>query len=302
MQIKKLIWFGFGLGALATAAFSTTTCELAIKPVAKYGSNNAWRLDDALVYSTHRLNVDADGAPESYRMDGKGLSDICDGLDVINNGKRISARDYGYAKCHLAWNAARDSKDYRNVHIYGFLTDKFGAPVIQGAGDPQHGNAYISTTSVTIGDAPPGTQRHYVDAMSIPYLVLPGDFRRNQGVRDAAVAAVYRPKTDAVAFAVFGDTGGSLDEASVRLHADLGGKPLESKGGVLQARRNIDDEVIVVFFPSKVAKPRLDSDAWRAEINAVGKAALDAWGGEARLKACGHQSEGADAVRPDKGH
>lgn len=302
MQVKILIWLGFGLSALVIPVSSTTTCELAGKPVAKYGSNNAWRLDGALVYATHRLNVDADGAPESYRIDGKGLSDICDGLDVVSNGKRISARNYGYEKCHQVWKAARDSKNYRSVHIYGFLTDGSGAPVVQGASDPQPGKAYISTTFVTIGAAPPGTQRHYVDAMSIPYLVLPGDFRRNQGVKNAAVAAVYRPKTNAVAFAVFGDTGGSLDEASVRLHVDLGGKPLESKDGVLQARRNIDDEVITVVFPAKVAKPRLDSGAWRAEINAVGQAALDAWGGEARLKACGHQNEGAEMVRSDKSH
>jgi hypothetical protein len=115
---------------------------------------------------------------------------------------------------------------------------------------------------------------------------LPQQVRLHYQVQDAAVAAVWRPKTGRLAYAVFADTGGKLDEGSVRLHLDLGSTPLTGTA-VLRAKRRIEDDIYVVIFPKLSVKPRLDSQGWRAEINRTGKAALNEWGGLERLHQCG---------------
>lgn len=272
--------------ALAFNAAAVAQCPRET-PIAKFGKNSAWAVDGALVYASPVLKVDADGAPNSYRVDGKGLSYTCDGVAAVEDGKRVTLDDPDWQKkCRDAWKTANDTKVWTGVRIFGFLTDASGAPIVQGDGDPLPGEAYITTTTVEVRSAPEGTQRRFVDAAAIPFIVLPGSFRSKQKVPDAALAAIWRPKSEALAYAVFADTGGALDEGSVRLHEDLGGKPLMKTGGDMRAKRNIDDAVVVVVFPDKVSAPQLDAEAWRADIKAQGEAALNAWGGLERLKSC----------------
>ncbi len=275
--------------SLTGEATPPSICPLPASPLATYGKNRVWALDDGLVYGSSILKVDADGAPDSYRVDGKGLSYTCDGVVAIENGKRVtpdSDPKHWQEKCLVAWKAAVASSNYSNVDIFGFEKDKDGLPVVQKEGDPLPGDAFVTTTWVNIPGAALGTQRRYVDATAIPYVVIPGKFRALKNIPDGAVAAVYRPITGKIAFAVFGDTGGALNEASVRLHEDLGGKPIRVIRGVRRATNNIDDQVIVVILPKTIAVPRTDATAWRADIATKGADALKAWGGEARLKAC----------------
>lgn len=247
--------------------------------------NRATPIDEAVVYSSPVLNVDADGAPSSYRTDGQGLSYTCDGVAAVENGKQIKVGAPNWqARCHSAWKAARSSGDYSKVAIFGFATDSAGLPLVQKVGDPFPGEAFISTTAVEITVAPAGTQRRYVDATAIPYIVLPAQMRSR--VRDSAVAAVWRPKTNMLSFAVFADTGGRLDEGSVRLHQDLGGNPLIEQNHTLRAKGRIEDTILVVVFPTQSVTPRLDAVAWRREIENTGRAAFEAWGGLARLERC----------------
>ena len=116
--------------------------------------------------------------------------------------------------------------------------------------------------------------------------MIPDRIRQIYNVQNAAVAAVWRPQTHTLAFAVFGDTGGNLDEASVRLHQDLGGSPLVKRSGALRALRNINDIVIVAVFPAIGTRPRLDAAGWRSEIVREGQAALEHLGGLQRLERC----------------
>lgn len=280
-------WIPIFAGILMWEAAHAAECPT-INPIAKHGSNTAWKIEKALVYRTNILKVDADGAPNSYRVDGKGLSYTCDGVAAIENGRRVTTSDPDWqSKCQTEWAAAKISGNYNKLAIFGFMKDKVtGQPAIQKAGDPLPGEAFISTTFVEVKDAAEGTQRRYIDATAIPYVVLPEAFRSAHNVQDGALAAVYRPKTGKLAYAVFGDTGGRLDEASVRLQEDLGGKPYVKMRGVLRAYNNIMDQVAVVVFPDTTSKPRLDIDAWRADINESGAAALQKWGGAERLKAC----------------
>jgi Fungal chitosanase of glycosyl hydrolase group 75 len=253
-----------------------------------FGGVATVRAGNGVVFRTRGLAVDADGAPNSYRVDGKGLSFTCDGVVGIVDGKRITPkvdRANWQRICSEKWNEATRSGDYSSVSVFGFATDANGKPVVQGAGDPLPTEAFITTTSVTIPDTPEGTQRHYVDAVKIPYVVLPASFVRRFGVGPGDLAVVYRPRSRKVAFAAYGD-GGDLGEASVRLHQDLGNDPLVTSGGVERAKRGIEDAVVTVVFPGVRTARALDAEAWRASISQVGQRTLAAWGGEARLQAC----------------
>jgi hypothetical protein len=275
----RLLLVALGTLACGVSIAAAGTCDVT-------AHNRVSVVDGALIYSTPILNVDADGAPGSYRLDGNGLSYTCDGVAAIENGRplKVGAPNW-QEKCQAAWKAARVSGDYSKVHIFGFAVDTTGAPLIQKEGDPLPGEAFVSTTFVEVTQAEPKTQRRYVNAMTIPYVVLPESVRHHFGVKDAAVAVVWRPKRDKLTFAVFADTGGNLDEGSVRLHEELGGTPLTGKQ-IKRAKQRIEDPVTIAVFPDQAVSPRLDAADWRAAIERAGREALDAWGGIQRLKLC----------------
>jgi Fungal chitosanase of glycosyl hydrolase group 75 len=248
----------------------------------------AWTHKEAVLFKNSVLNVDADGAPNSYLLNGNGLSYTCDGVVALENGKRITPKSNPkdwQAKCNAAWATAKATDDYSGVAIFGFQTDGKNVPLVQGEGDPLPGKAYVSSTSVVIPGAPEMTQRRYVDATRIPYIVLSPSFVSKYKIKPGTIAAVFRKKTGLYAFAVFADSG-DLGEASVKLHQDLGSKPIQSIHGVERAKARIEDITIVAVFPSKVAAPEVDADAWNARIKKEGAAALDAFGGVKALQAC----------------
>ncbi len=253
-----------------------------------FGGTPVWRAGDALGFVTPKLAVDADGAPNSYRVDGNGLSFTCDGVLAIENGQKVTPHSdpqHWQQKCRDAFANAQKTGDYSGVSIFGFLTNKNGAPVVQGPGDPLPNEAYVTTTSLTVPNTPDQTQRHWVDAVQIPYLVLSPAFAKAANAAPGDVAVVYRPRTDAMAFAVYAECC-DLGEASVRLHQDLKNDPLIVTDGISRARRGIDDKVVTVVFGGHHPAISADASAWNQRIQEVGQAALKAWGGSDRLKAC----------------
>src|SRR5713101_6105674 len=52
-----------------------------------------WTSGDAIGFTTSKLAVDADGAPASYRVDGKGLSFTCDGVAALIDGERVTTKN-----------------------------------------------------------------------------------------------------------------------------------------------------------------------------------------------------------------
>ncbi|MBE7213475.1 MAG: hypothetical protein INR65_20865 [Gluconacetobacter diazotrophicus] len=239
--------------------------------------------------ATPGLAVDADGAPDSYRVDGKGLSATCDGVFAVVDGvahTQKNDRPNWQALCARHWDEARRTGNYAGVRIVGFLSDAAGRPVVQGAGDPLPGQAFVTTTSLTIPGTPDSAQRHYVDAREIPYVVLSPAYARASRLRLGDLVAVYRPRTGRLAYAVYADCC-SNGEASVRLHQDLGSDPIVvAADGAPRARRGLADRIVLAPLPGAHPAPTLDAAAWRAAIAADGETALHTLGGPDALRAC----------------
>lgn len=124
-----------------------------------------------------------------------------------------------------------------------------------------------------------------MDATAIPYVVLSRELTEKFNVEPGDLVAVYRVATDRVAYGVFGDCC-KLGEASVRLHQDLGSDPIVNLNNVPRAKREIGDRVVTLVFPGKHADASQDLSAWHRSIQNEGAAALQAWGGLDRLRAC----------------
>lgn len=238
------------------------------------------------------LNVDADGAPNAYRIDGKGLSYTCDGVVAFENGHRVTSdtdKDHWQQKCQAAWAKAKATGDYSGVAIFGFLFDKEKGLVKQGEGDPLPDVAYVSITSMSIPGASSTSQRQYVDATLIPYVVLPKAYAARHRIQYGTLALVFRPKTNAYAFAVFADKG-KFGEASIKLHENLGSKPIVKRFGVSRAKRQIEDTTLTVLFPNRVVPPDTDQSKWNLAIEAAGAEEFQALGGLQGLqRLCGPQ-------------
>ncbi|MER9456576.1 glycoside hydrolase family 75 protein [Mesorhizobium sp. M0478] len=273
--------------ALSTACGAILACAVTSAAFAADCGNvssSPRKITTGVVFATSLLNVDADGAPNSYRVDGKGLSYTCDGVTAVGSTPK-SDPDHWQQKCRAAWAKAVATKDYSGVRIFGFAKDAHGVPVVQTDGDALPKDAFVSETRVPVPDGPVGTQRHWVDATKIPYVVLTSSFVAKYHVKPGDLAAVYWPNSHKVALAVYGDEGG-LGEASVRLHYDLGNDPMVKSGGVQRAKNAIGSRVITVVFPGSSTNPTVNSDKWIAQIRSDGGQALKDWGGEGFLKSC----------------
>jgi hypothetical protein len=125
-----------------------------------------------------------------------------------------------------------------------------------------------------------------VDAVKIPYIVLPGSFVKAFHVNPGDLAIVYRPKTQAFALGVYADAGPSLGEASVKLHCDLKHAPVFTKNGIAHAKAGIDDPVATKVFPGTSMSRTTDAEDWNRRIHEAGTTALEKLGGLSGLQAC----------------
>ena len=218
------------------------------------------------------------GRQNSYRVDGRGLSYTCDGVFAVVNGLAHTQNNdpqHWRDLCTQYWTNAKATGDYTKVKIVGFLKDAKGRPIVQGRDDPLPGEAFVTTTSLTIPGVPDSAQRRYVNAREIPYVVLSPAYASTHQLRLGDLVAVYRPKTDKIAFGVYGDCC-SVGEASVRLHQDLGNDPIViDADGAQRAERGIEDRVVFVSLTGAHTHPTLDAQGWRDEIRAKGEKALE---------------------------
>lgn len=264
------------------------------------GKVDVWRETGAFGFVSH-MYVNADGAPDSYRPDGAGLSYTCDGAVAFEAGQCVYPGAANWqAKCNAAFSRAKAEAwngDFLCVFGWEMAGGRRvgnatvgGAPLIQLSGDPAPGN-YVSATRMTIAGAPAGSQRRYVDSRAIPFFVLSSRLKSLTGATigvAGSVGVVYRPSTGAFAYAIAADQGPDwqIGEASIALHRALGSEPITRINGVDRAKRNITDDVVYLLFPDAVSPARLDPAAFKADIEARAKAAFEAWGGLDKLKSC----------------
>ncbi|MGH6801374.1 MAG: hypothetical protein ACRECZ_08170 [Methylocella sp.] len=172
--------------ALSLSAFAqAATCGKT--PVGTFNGKAVWKANSGVGFKSAGLAVDADGAPNSYQVDGNGLSFTCDGVTAIGSTPDTDPKHW-QEKCRAGFAKARATGDYSKLRIFGFQTDARNTPLVQKVGDPLPDIGFISTTSVPVSDGPIGTQRHWVDAIQIPYIVLSRSFIQKFRVSPGDVA------------------------------------------------------------------------------------------------------------------
>ncbi len=234
------------------ASESEPTRSCAVSAEQDVGGRALRRLtDESNVVFVGSLSIDADGAPRAYHPGALGL-------DRLGNAGRPGS-----------W--------------WGLVTDAAGQPVVQGPADPAPG-FFVSRTSLEDRSRAERDPRRYVDASSIPYIVLPGgaanrQFLREAGVRLGDLAVVHNRRTGRTAFAIWADTGPAhhLGEGSIALAEALGYDNTSPRSGGTEAEENLT----LVLGGSGRGWPRT-----RAQIEADAAARFAAWGGEPRLLAC----------------
>lgn len=219
--------------------------------LATVGSKSVWWNSDKTAFCYQSgLAIDADGAPNAYHPEGKGLDFLA------NAGKPGN------------W--------------WGIVTDTgkpSGQPVVQGKNDPYPGY-YVSTTSLEDPSQPVTSPARYVDSGKVPYVVLPPQVMAPKtagGARLGDFAAVVDTRSGKVAYALVADRGpkDKLGEGSIALAEALGIASSPKKGG-------IEKGVSYVIFPgSGNGKPHSVE-----EIRHEGERLFHAFGGTAQLTTC----------------
>jgi hypothetical protein len=151
-----------------------------------------------------------------------------------------------------------------------------GTPVLQGTSDPAPGY-YVSTTALYDAANPnPRDPHRYVDAASIPYVVLhPKALRYAQLGDFATVVNLHNGKVSAAIVADESAPNLPVGEGSIALAQALGIDSSPRHGGQ-------DGDVVYVIYPgSGNGRPRK-----LEEILANSNGLFGAWGGLERLNAC----------------
>lgn len=205
-------------------------------------------------YFFSKLAVDADGAPRAYHP-----------RDVnprSNSGKAFD------------WLANLST------------SDRHGIQGKDGVG-PAEGFIVSGTTAQNPAVKNTKSTARYVDASTIPYVVLPrAKFPLPQGMKlkDGCVVFVVDTKTGGTSGAIFADVGNAVGEGSIALARRLGldpfNKNLFPKVIGFEDKKDFS-RFFHVVFPQMVIPP-----PWPvADIQKAADAQFKAWGGEAELKA-----------------
>lgn len=182
------------------------------------------------IYFTSGMNIDADGSPRAYHP-------------VADSGSD-----------HLA-NAGHKG------NWWGIVTEN-GEPVIQGKDDPAPG-FYVSCTSLQDAAKKLTDPARYVNADSVPYIVLPNNKILLAEIKMGDIAKVKNLRNGRTSYAICADTGSKdkIGEGSVFLARELGINASPKTGGIR------DSISYVVFAGSGNGKPRT-----KAVIDSIGAA------------------------------
>jgi hypothetical protein len=277
-------------------------------------TDRAFRFEGGFVAVIREMRVDSDGSPVAYHPRNIGTTHLCNGLDPVIDGKRVTDKGRATSPCFAVvqkaieaeWDPARSPEFF----IYGFVASgpkwggaSAGKPIpVQGSGDPAPG-FFISTTARQVPGAAelPESQR-YLNADLIPYVVVPRKLVTNGPLRPGGLAWVWNPGKGHTAPAVMGDVQSAFGEGSVALAqlvesgkldplspAVLGGAgpvpaPYVRSGGKVKLARNPRGPLVFVYFDGEPS-PKL-ADYRPATLGAAVDRVLARFGGAEAFQAC----------------
>ena len=220
--------------------------------VSRVGEVSIWELPkDSTFFYEAGMAIDADGAPQAYHPEDKGL-------DSLSNAGQSG-------------------------NWFGIVTDSGepdGNPIIQGSDDPAP-SFYVSPTSLQYDTQRPTSPLRYVDSTKIPYIALPPEVmtedRGRLGAELGDFAVVIDIQSGQLAEAIFADVGprGKIGEASIAL-ADALGVPSSPRQGF------VDQGIIYVVFPGSGNSQPRDID----EITVEADSLFESFGGMDQIDAC----------------
>lgn len=209
-----------------------------------------WRLPDRAGYFfVAKMAIDADGAPRAYHPSDKRPPD--------NHTKALD------------WLANLST------------SDRHGIQGEDGIG-PEPGFV-VSSTSLGNPAFPENDTRHWVDAETIPYIVLVHPFPGAgiaPRVRAGDCAIVVDLSSGRSTSAIFADVGRAIGEASVKTALNLGLDPTRSNFS--PKVRGFNQDFLYIVFPDSKIKPPWDT----AEIESVARGRFEQWGGMEQVRSC----------------
>jgi hypothetical protein len=235
------------------------------------------------------LKTNTDGTKRSYSVSDfwgqstalnnlcNAMSDACAGLDQAGlRERRIltqQARSEGWPAGKLA--TTRISRD--------IIPFRGGKPC------PEIDGYLVSATALEnpkISDI--CNPSRYVDALQTPALVIPKGENgfSGRGVAKGDLVVAMTPKSEMPVYAIIGDLGppNSLGEGSIAMAGKLLGRTAEPKNYVEIKNSWQIPRAFILIFPG--SRDQQDPFSMTTTLNQAGPAAIQAWGGVERLKAC----------------
>jgi hypothetical protein len=208
----------------------------------------------AYFFVTRHMAVDADGAPNAYHPDDKGLDRLANAGFPGGNWTSILVAD--------PTNSTQP------------FTQKSGPFV----------GFFLSRTTLEDRTRPATDAARYVDATQVPYFVFPSAFHRLAGtgtLGDLGIAMnLTSGETTPFVVADIGPAQAALGEVSIRLAEKLGGRNVSPRTGAGIPR----GEFLYVVFPGSRRQPAWPVPA--AEMDRATSDLLAATGGLDAIRAC----------------
>ena len=204
--------------------------------------DRVFKFDGGYAAVVHEIALDTDGSPVSYHPQNHGTTHLCNGLDPIVDGKRVSDKGPNSA-CYGAVRAAMevnwDRAQSPSFCIYGFYVDGTKDPACgndriawggalgngeiprQGAQDPAQGFFISLTAAHNPGVSNDRSQAKYLDSDRTPYAVVPAELVARRALPRGGIAWGWNPQSGRTGAAVFGDTQHKFGEISIAFAQEL---------------------------------------------------------------------------------
>ncbi|HEX8734538.1 MAG TPA: hypothetical protein VF721_04395 [Pyrinomonadaceae bacterium] len=211
------------------------SCEAA--EWSEYKEVKLWKFpdSDAYFYTTSRMAIDADGAPNAYNEQDTGI-------DALANAGYPNGRNW---RSIIVPDPANDRKAY-----------------VQPSGEFK--GFFVSKTSLEDARLPVTDYKRYVDSRNVSYLVFPGAFNRMRGTGTLGdIGAAYNLSNNKKSAFIVADIGAfnhELGEVSIGLAEKLGGRDVNPRNGRGAPR----GPFVYVVFPKSRFSPK-----WRVDLQQI---------------------------------